>query len=170
MSTATLEKVEKGLSQKQMFLFWRLFQKAFANQNGVQKSTQEKEKWRHELIERVTDGACRSTKTMTSAQYEDVMLELAAIADDEKAVGYWTSCTERRYRFLIRGTLKEMNNIHPDGKYDWDYVKRVFTKSKLPYLAEDTPAKVLREVFQMLDTHCRRLRRQWREEQEEAPF
>lgn len=163
------------LSQKQLSLFWKLFARAWARHAYLAEIHQNdntiKAMWRHHLIYKATDGKTDSIKKVRNADYEALMLALSIEADLESEIGYWTSCIERRYRHLIQQILRECAKLDGSIKYNWDYVRSTYKQSGLlPASMDDAPADTLRKVFQMLDSHRRRLDRRRRENLEEAPF
>jgi hypothetical protein len=171
MTTATI--AVKGPSSAQMPPSWRLFARAWirhATRADIRPSdTAAKEAWRRELL--FQHAGVTSTKALNQDTFESVMLALASEADDTKQIGYWTSCIERRYRHLIKESLQECSRLNPDTVYDWFYVRDVYAQSQqLPVSIFEAPAPTLKKVFQMLDTHRRRLDRHRREHLEEAPF
>jgi len=163
------------LSKKQLSLFWRLFAKAWQAHCNVLAThgaiPESKDDFRHALILKATLGKYASIKEVANPCFESLMLDMAAITGDEREIGYWTACVERRYRFLIEQALTMMQEMDCSVEYDWEYVRHIYRHSKiLPLTLDEVPADHLRAVFQMVDTHRRRLKRRLRDAMEEAPF
>jgi len=89
--------------------------------------------------------------------FDDVMLHFAIIAGDEYWIGRIASSKERRifwYLDRFRHDLEYLEKV----KVDWEYIRGIYTQSgTLPERMSNCPAKLLQKVLAMLDTHIRRL-------------
>lgn len=90
--------------------------------------------------------------------FDRVMAHLACIADND----YWLRRTaaqeEIRLRWQIRQLLKDLDDLDWTETHTWAYVKGIWKQSgSLPADMNDAPAETLKKVYQMLDTHVRRI-------------
>ena len=92
-------------------------------------------------------------------QFRILMLHFARIAGDEKWLGRLATEHERRMQHHIRNRLDQIARLDPQARASWDYARAVCHQMKLPLDIADCPVEWLWKVFQALDTHLRRLRR-----------
>jgi hypothetical protein len=89
--------------------------------------------------------------------YEQLMLRFALLAYDNDQIGYWTSCDERRLRWVLKGLATDLEFIAKTGVGE-DYVRGIYRQAGLlPANFDDAPAVRLHVVLQILDIHVRRL-------------
>ena len=70
----------------------------------------------------------------------------------------YEQAVERRLEFLIDETLRELS--HAAGHlFDWSYARGVLHHMHLPENFADVAAPQMFKVFEALDTHLRRLKR-----------
>ena len=90
--------------------------------------------------------------------FELVMADLAVIANDEYWIGRTSSAAETRMRWQIEQFLIDLDYLDKRFIHTWDYVKGIYKQSAaLPADINDCPAQTLWRVLQMLDTHIRRI-------------
>ena len=89
--------------------------------------------------------------------YEELMLRFAVMAYDYSAIGYFTSCSERRLRWVLNGLATDLQHIQARG-VDEAYIEGIYRQAgMLPAEFADAPAPRLWCVLQILDTRIRRL-------------
>ena len=90
--------------------------------------------------------------------FEGMMARFAVLAQDE----YWLKATaeadERRMRYLIQGALSDLHELtgEPHG---WSYVRGIHAQAHIAASLDDCPAQMMRTIFQILDSHRRKLRK-----------
>jgi len=149
------------LSKPKLSKFWRLFADAASENLPSNATTKDKDAYRHRLIQEVTGQP--SLKNVTTCEFERLMQRLAAETENYDARVYWQTCQERKYVYLIGIMLSQISSITRDS-HTWSYIKGVLRQAHWPEDWRDISADMDRSVFQMLDTHRRRLLRQagWR--------
>jgi hypothetical protein len=89
--------------------------------------------------------------------YEALMLHFATLAFDVAAVEYFTSCSERRLRWVLAGLATDLQFIQKTGVGE-DYIAGIYLQAGLlPTEFADAPAQRLWCCLQILDTRIRRL-------------
>lgn len=89
--------------------------------------------------------------------YEALMLHFATLAFDMDAVGYFTSCAERRLRWVLAGLATDLQFIEKTG-VEVSYIVGIYQQAGLlPTEFADAPAPRLWCCLQILDTRIRRL-------------
>ncbi len=89
--------------------------------------------------------------------YEQLMLRFSVLAYDDAQIGYWTSCEERRLRWVLNGLASDLEFIAKTGVGE-AYIQGVYRQAGLlPADFADAPAARLYVVLQIIDTHIRRL-------------
>lgn len=89
--------------------------------------------------------------------FDRAMSELAIVAGDSYWIDRTTAAAENRLRYLIRCLLQDLDELQ-GGTHTWAYVAGIWKQSQqLPVDIDDAPAQTLFKVFQMLDTHVRRV-------------
>lgn len=149
------------ISKQKLSKFWRLFQQACADNLPRTATTADKDAYRHRIIEEATGQP--SLRDVNPSDFERLMQRLSAETDDHHARLYWHTCTERRYVYLIGAQLTQISCITGEG-HPWQYAKGILKQAHWPDDFNDITADMQRSVFQMLDTHRRRLLRRagWR--------
>ena len=88
--------------------------------------------------------------------YESIMLHFAVLANDLGAIGYWTSCRERRLRWVLSGMEKDLEYLR-QSPVDNAYVFGIYRRADMmPKDFTDATAESLSLLVAMLDTHIRR--------------
>lgn len=89
--------------------------------------------------------------------FDQVMAHLAIIAGDMYWIDKTSRASEDRMRWQILRLLREISAAS-GMTVGWEYVRGIYSQSDLlPVAMADAPAQTLWKVFQMLDTHLRRL-------------
>lgn len=89
--------------------------------------------------------------------FDQVMLHFAIIANDEYWINRCTQGAERRMRYQIRRYMQDLSWLEKQPVH-WSYIRAMHKQSAmLPANLEDTPAQQLRVLLAMLDTHIRRI-------------
>jgi hypothetical protein len=93
--------------------------------------------------------------------FDAIMLHWAIISGDEIEIAYWTKARERRMKRRVRIAMGQLADLEGQS-VDWRYVRAIEYQMNIPTEFEDCPVELLWKVFQALDTHIRRLRKQGR--------
>lgn len=114
--------------------------------------------WLEQETDLHTHGWTVIGKTGRTEKFDQIMAHLACIADND----YWLRRTseqaEIRLRWQIRQLLIHLDELDWTQTHTWAYVRSTWKQSKqLPTDIQEAPAETLLKVFQMLDTHVRRL-------------
>lgn len=122
-------------------------------------STDEREA-RHRWIRRHTgDRTDNINAVRPGAEFSRLMLQTALAAGDYREAAYWELDAAKRWTFFMRNLVRQLGEItrtpHP-----WGYVQSIFAHLRLPADWQDIPEAELDHVWQMLDTHRRRLLKQ----------
>lgn len=89
--------------------------------------------------------------------FDDVMAALAVIADDAYWIDRTAQAAEIRMRWQIARYLEDLEYL-TKTQHGWSYVCGIWQQAQqLPKCMEDAPAALLRRVLAMLDSHIRRL-------------
>ena len=112
------------------------------------------EAWRRGMIEQ--HSGQRSSKGLSKEQFEDIMLEFAITAQNDKEARYWATATDRRYRFQVHHFLKLLAVVRGEVT-SWSYVREIMDRMSLPEHLDDMTTDQLQNVIAALDTHFRRL-------------
>jgi hypothetical protein len=106
-----------------------------------------------------TCGIRHRSATGRKESFDHVMAHLAIIAGDAYWIDKTSKASEDRMRWQILRILREISEAS-GTTVGWEYVRGIYTQADLlPADMADAPALTLWKVFQMLDTHLRRLRR-----------
>ena len=99
-----------------------------------------------------------TTKHCNPAEhFDDAMLHFAIIANDEYWINRTTQSEERRYIYQIHRLMLDYQYV-AKRPITWDYIRAIHKQAhQLPERIRDTPAPMLRQILQMLDTHIRRI-------------
>ena len=113
------------------------------------------DRWLDRVLE--SCGLLQRASLDRKESFDQVMASLAVIAADE----YWLLRTaeagEIRMRWQIRRYLGDMEHL-TKTPHTWDYVRGIWHQSaQFPLDMDDAPAEMLRKVLAILDTHVRRL-------------
>lgn len=112
---------------------------------------------RHRWISEQTRGRTGSINAVRpGAEFARLMTATAQAAGDFAAAAYWSMDAAKRWRHMLGHLVRQLGEISliPSG---WEYVQGIFAHMSLPASWEDVPERDLESVFQMLDTHRRRL-------------
>ncbi len=143
------------LTKRQLAAFWRLWARAEAQEMLSREPQSIRDAYRRNFIFRITGK--HSIKDLNPTKdYENIMYEVACLASDYQAMIYWSIALERRTAFMIGECARQIGEIVGDP-HGWDYCRSVFNQANLPKDWMDIPDNLLHKVFQMLDTHRRRL-------------
>lgn len=117
--------------------------------------TGDSDAWLDRLLE--SAGVYGRQSSDQSYSFDQVMAALAIVANDQ----YWLTRTaeaaEIRMRWQIRRYLGDLQYL-TKTPHTWDYVCGIWHQSsRFPLSIEEAPAETLRKVLAILDTHVRRL-------------
>lgn len=131
---------------------------AHAYYQGLQiNDSKAEESYRRSVIEKYSGQ--RSAKGLSKEQYEDVMLDFAMTAQEDKETLYWSTARDRRYRYQVNHFL-QLLAVARGEVTSWSYVRSIMDQMSLPEYLDDVPAEKLQNVIAALDTHFRRLCRE----------
>lgn len=160
------------ITKSQQALFWKLFRRAWAAncaRSGMPPDLKvDADAWRHSILNDTAGNP--SIKRLRQNNFDRVMLRLAMETNDQREIEYWAVATDRRLRFLIENTLRKMSKLDSTREFSWNYVVTTYRQANLPLNISDAPAEYLHKVFQMLDTHLRRLKSRHCHAGTDAPF
>jgi len=105
----------------------------------------------------------------TTESFDRVMAHLAIQANDEYWIRRTAEQAEVRLRFQIRQFLSDLEFL-TKTPHDWGYIVGMWRQAdQMPQDIDDAPAQLLWKVLQMLDTHIRRLCRDYQIAPQDLP-
>ncbi|HRR34003.1 MAG TPA: hypothetical protein P5026_07895 [Kiritimatiellia bacterium] len=112
--------------------------------------------WRRQIM--VEAGYPASTSEVDHVWgYEELMLRFAVLAYDADQIGYFTSCSERRLRWVLSGLATDLQYLQKSGVSP-AYIEGIYRQGGLlPAEFADAPAQRLWLCLQILDTRIRTL-------------
>ncbi|NQT93783.1 MAG: hypothetical protein HQ559_13570 [Lentisphaerae bacterium] len=111
--------------------------------------------WLDRLLE--SCGVQRRQALDRKESFDQVMAALAVTAGDEYWIRRTAEAAEIRMRWQILRYLGDMEHL-TKTPHTWDYVRGIWHQSaQFPIDMDDAPAETLRKVLAILDTHVRRL-------------
>lgn len=153
------------LSASQQKLFWNVFADAWKNHaaaNGLDPADRPaQDAYRHQLVFRAT--GCRSLKDVTRAQgFDRLMLETSRDAERYEVSAQVVLSQGRRTQDRCEDCLRQICEIEgrtglADAAARWGYVSRMSQHAFRQCSWQDISEAEFEKVFQMLDTHRRRL-------------
>jgi hypothetical protein len=119
--------------------------------------------WRKQIM--VEAGYPASTSEVDHVWgYEELMLRFAVLAYDADQIGYFTSCSERRLRWVLNGLATDLQYLQKSG-VDESYIEGIYRQAgMMPTEFADAPTPRLWCCLQILDTRVRSLARRERVE------
>ncbi len=100
-------------------------------------------------------GVESTSKANCVEDFDKACLHFAEIADDSRAISYFTAAVERRIFYWIKRRMDDLTRIE-GRKVDWPYCRAIYQHMDLPLEMDEAPAELLRKVLQALDTQVRR--------------
>jgi hypothetical protein len=90
--------------------------------------------------------------------FDHIMADLAVRANDDYWISRTAAAAETRIRWQIDQFLLDLDYLDKRFVHDWQYIRGIYKQSDmLPADINDCPAVTLWKVLQMLDTHIRRI-------------
>jgi hypothetical protein len=89
-------------------------------------------------------------------EFSRLMLQTAMAAGDYREAAYWEMDVSKRWKFFMEQLLRQLGEITRQARA-WEYVQGIFAHMRLPTRWQDIPEGELEKVWQMLDSHRRRL-------------
>lgn len=90
--------------------------------------------------------------------FDHIMADLAVRANDAYWISRTAAAAEIRIRWQIEQFLLDLDYLDKRFSHDWQYIRGIYKQSEmLPADIDDCPAVTLWMVLQMLDTHIRRI-------------
>lgn len=159
-----MDKTKKGLTGRQQAMFWAVFNKACAEQ-GIFGSSCRSE-YRHRILSEET-GQVSLLCLNRTADFDRVMFRIAADAGDFEQAANFSVSDARRMGYLIKVCCLQLMQLKGGDEADARrYLGGILDQARVPngthldnsYWMDCTPSQV-HKVFQILDTHRRRLLR-----------
>ena len=156
---------KNGLTDRQQAMFWAVFNKACAAQ-GIFGSA-DKSEYRHKLLEEET-GMPSILAINRTTDFDRVMFRLACDAGDFEQAANFSVCDARRMGYLIKVCCLQLMQLKGGDEADARrYLGGLLDQARVPNgtrLSDnsywmDCTLDQSHKVFQMLDTHRRRLLR-----------
>jgi hypothetical protein len=90
--------------------------------------------------------------------FDHIMADLAVRANDTYWITRTAAAAETRIRWQLEQFLIDLDYLDKRFVHDWQYIRGIYKQSDmLPADINDCPAVTLWKVLQMLDTHIRRI-------------
>ena len=89
-------------------------------------------------------------------EYSRLMLQTAIAAGDYREAAFWELDVAKRWRWFMENLVRQLGEIARKPAA-WEYVQGIFAHLRLPRSWQDIPEGELEKIWQMLDTHRRRL-------------
>lgn len=159
------------LSPKQQAMFWSLWAKAEAEELPATATRQERDVARRGVMFRAC-GKISLKDVNPTRDFDRLMYEVATMSGDYKQMAYWCQAKERRTAHMIGECARQIGEIAGQSR-GWEYCRAIFFQAALPERWEDIPEGCLFSVFQMVDTHRRRMLKRdhgWRGERAGQPL
>ena len=156
---------KNGLTERQQAMFWAVFNKACAAQ-GIFSSA-DKAEYRHRLLNDETGWSSIFCLDRTP-DFDKVMFRLAADAGDFELAANFSTSDERRMGYLIKVCCLQLMQLKGGDEADARrYLGGLLDQARVPNGMSlhdnsywmDCALSQSHKVFQMLDTHRRRLLR-----------
>lgn len=126
------------------------------NTGAAPNSKAAKNDWyRNQLVQAI--GVYTTKQCNCAEDFDRVMLHFAIIANDEYWITRTTSSGERRMMYQIKRYMRDLAWLEKE-KITWEYIRGIYKQSgQLPSRLSNCPAATLRKLLAMLDTHIRRI-------------
>jgi len=106
----------------------------------------------------VPQNAGRWHFTNNTDTFDHLMADLAIRANDEYWIKRTAAAAETRIRWQLEQFLLDLDYLDKRYVHDWQYIRGIYKQADmLPADINDCPAVTLWRVLQMLDTHIRRI-------------
>lgn len=154
---------KKGLTDAQKSMFWTVFGRACAVQGIL--DGQGKADYRHRLLEEET-GKRSLTEINRTTDFDRVMYRIAVDAEDFDKAASFAVCDERRMGYLIKVCCLQLMQLKGGDEAEARrYLGGILDQARIPNGVSsddngywmDLALGQAAKVFQMLDTHRRRL-------------
>lgn len=148
------------LNKAQQSWFWTLFASAWraycAGTGEHAGDSAAKDAWRKQQI-RESTGETSLADVSRGMGFTKLMLHLAIIAGDDRAISHFATNEERVVRHLIEDRLSTLSDL--EGRaVDFSYAAQIAGHMNVQLRLEDCPAELLMPIFMALDKHVRRIR------------
>ena len=152
--------MHKPMTKPQTQMFWRLFSRSCQSQ-GIPSDERDAYRktimWEECHVQHLADLDC-------CGDFDRIMIRLALDAEDYELAARFDSGDERRMAHLVAVLAFQVMQLHGSEETEAAaYVRRVLHQAGFPCRLDgaewwlDLPASDLMSLFQMLDTHRRRL-------------
>ena len=143
------------LTSKQVAKFWRLWGQAEAEVMPHGADRDQRDAYRRSVI--LSSCGKNSLRDVNKTDdFDRLMYAVASLAGDYQEMSYWCIAGERRSVHMIGACARQIGEI-VSGPKGWVYCQATFKQANLPDQWMDIPDTLLVSVFQMLDTHRRRM-------------
>ena len=147
-------------SDKQRIRFFRLWSGAKAEvceRYGLCALVKDGEREaRHKWVMECTGRTENIGAVRPGNEFSRLMLRTALAAGDYREAAFWELDVAKRWRWFMGNLVRQLGEIARTG-LPWEYVQGIFAHMRLPRSWQDIPEGELEKVWQMLDTHRRRL-------------
>ena len=149
----------KGFMPRQQPIYRDLVARAWlehADREGInlEADAQYEEWYRGALMESIGVASTRDANHVED--FEKACLHFAEIANDSKAISYFSAAVERRIYYWLKRRMDDLTRLE-GRKVDWSYCRAIYKHMDLPLELDEAPASLLRKVLQALDTQVRRV-------------
>ena len=156
---------KNGLTERQQAMFWAVFNKACAAQGIFGYA--DKSEYRHKILKEET-GMCSLISLDRTTDFDRVMFRIACDAGDFEQAANFSVSDARRMGYLIKVCCCQLMQLKGGDEADARrYLGGLLDQARVPngrnlqdnsYWLDCSPSQS-HKVFQMLDTHRRRLLR-----------
>ena len=149
------------LTTRQLAAFWRAFSNACKEQNLITRAQQDN--YRHRVL--IEEAGVSSIKLLDRTKgYERCMLRLNLDAGNYEAAARYESASEKRFAYMIERCVNQILQLASSEAHSAEsYVCGILYHAKINFSKTDDTYWLdlsytnLCKLFQMLDTHRRRL-------------
>lgn len=112
------------------------------------------DRWYRDQLKSVT--GLTSGKDLDTELFEKAMFHFATLAENDTEIAHWVDAAERRHIYQVHAHMRILGDIRGEV-VDWDYVRTIMDRMKLPELLADMTAPQMQDLIAALDTHFRRM-------------
>lgn len=143
--------------RNQFFRVWATAKKEICERYDLCSFVKDNEREaRHRWVKECTGRTENINAVRPGNEFSRLMLATAVAADDYREAAYWELDVAKRWRWFMENLVRQLGEIARKPAA-WEYVQGIFAHMRLPSTWQDIPEGDLEKVWQMLDTHRRRL-------------
>ena len=140
------------------FVLWAQASRAVCRRYDLRADRHDEEREARHLYLRHVTGCESINDVKPGLQFSRLMLTLAVDAENHTEAAYWEEAIAKHWRWFMESLVRQLGEIARQP-VPWEYVQGIFAHLKLPKSWQDIPEAELEKVWQMLDTHRRRVLR-----------